>query len=104
LAGKHAKSKSKYGKLIWALAFWFIVYFALFTSFMSMIDGESGQQVSRRIANLPYIMWVVTFNFGFILAFVIIDAEFTGSGTTVPKLFDAINANGLVLFLVVRAH
>lgn len=72
---------------------------------MSVIDGEGGQQVSRRIANLPYIMWVITFNFGFILAFVIIDAEFigNGSGTTVPKIFDAVNANGLLLFLVVCA-
>ncbi|KAG2183751.1 hypothetical protein INT43_006762 [Umbelopsis isabellina] len=102
LVKNHAKTKSKYGKLIIALAFWSIVYFALFTIFMSVIDGEGGQQISRRIANLPYIMWVITFNFGFILAFVIIDAEFigNGSGTTVPKLFDAVNANGLLLFLV----
>jgi hypothetical protein len=103
LMGHQRDSKSGYGNLARVLCFWFMIYLALFGLFMNVIDGEDGQQVSRRLANLPYILWVVTFNFGFILAFVMVDIEFLRQGSlpTVPKLFESINTNGLVLFLVV---
>jgi glucosaminylphosphatidylinositol acyltransferase len=70
---------------------------------MMVIDGENGEQVSRRIANLPYVLWVVAFNFGFILIFTMVDIGFSQSNSiaTVPKLFESININGLVVFLVV---
>jgi preprotein translocase subunit SecE len=72
---------------------------------MMVIDGTNGEQVSRRIANLPYILWVVTFNFGFILIFTLVDIGISRSSTvvTVPKLFESININGLVVFLVVSS-
>jgi phosphatidylinositol glycan class W len=70
---------------------------------MNVIDGEGGQQVSRRIANLPYVLWVVAFNFGFILIFAMVDNGFSQSNSmaTVPRLLESINVNGLVIFLVV---
>lgn len=105
VVGKQRRSKSGYGDLVRVLGFWFAIYYALFCLFMKVIDGEDGQQVSRRLANLPYILWVVAFNFGFILIFVMVDIGFSSNNTTatVPKLFEAINTNGLVIFLVVRA-
>ncbi|KAI8576755.1 hypothetical protein K450DRAFT_255432 [Umbelopsis ramanniana AG] len=94
--------QSGYGNLARVLGFWSVVYYALFTLSMVVIDGENGDQVSRRIANLPYVLWVVTFNFGFILIFTMVDIGFSQSSSiaTVPKLFESININGLVVFLV----
>lgn len=102
LVGNKEQVISGYGNLVRVLGFWFAAYYACFTLFMSIIDGEDGQQVSRRLANLPYILWVVAFNFGFILIFVMVDIGFSSSRlATVPKLFEALNINGLFIFLVV---
>ncbi|GAB5593512.1 Glucosaminyl phosphatidylinositol (GlcN-PI) nositol acylation protein [Umbelopsis nana] len=102
LLGNKKQDISGYGNLVRVLGFWFAAYYACFTLFMSIIDGEDGQQVSRRLANLPYILWVVAFNFGFILIFVMVDIGFSSSRlATVPKLFEALNINGLFIFLVV---
>ncbi|KAH8549067.1 GPI-anchored wall transfer protein [Umbelopsis sp. PMI_123] len=101
--GKRDKSQqSGYGNLARVLGFWSVIYYVLFILFMNVIDGEGGQQVSRRIANLPYVLWVVAFNFGFILIFAMVDNGFSQSNSmaTVPKLLESINVNGLVIFLV----
>jgi len=84
-----------------------------------------GLQVSRRMANLPYILWIVAFNTSFILAFYLLDMIFfptrisklkdpsdpsgkrilqedptTSTPKSAPTLLEAINKNGLVIFLL----
>ncbi|KAI9567728.1 GWT1-domain-containing protein [Boletus coccyginus] len=84
-----------------------------------------GLQVSRRMANLPYILWIVAFNTSFVLAFYLLDMIFfptrisklkdpsdpsgkrilqedptTSTPKSAPALLEAINKNGLVVFLV----
>ncbi|KAF8635696.1 hypothetical protein AX15_000321 [Amanita polypyramis BW_CC] len=80
-----------------------------------------GEGVSRRMANLPYIFWVAAFNTSFLFAYFVLDTIFypspetrrsskklkTPSGKTeghlstaaAPPLLDAINKNGLAIFL-----
>ncbi|EGO01208.1 hypothetical protein SERLA73DRAFT_121542 [Serpula lacrymans var. lacrymans S7.3] len=77
-----------------------------------------GLDVSRRMANLTYILWVVAYNTTFILGYLLMDSYFfpaaKGQATakddgkvqsrsklsTSPSLLDAINKNGLALFLL----
>ncbi|PWW71623.1 GPI-anchored wall transfer protein 1 [Tuber magnatum] len=59
--------------------------------------------VSRRLANLPYILWVASFNTAQIAAFYLIErGYFRGAeySDAVPKVLEAFNRNGLAIFLV----
>lgn len=80
-------------------------------------------------ANLPYILWIVAFNTSFILAFYLLDMIFfptrisklkdpsdpsgkrilqedptTSTPKSAPALLEAINKNGLVIFLAVSPN
>lgn len=88
-----------------------------------------GKGVSRRMVNLPYILWIAAFNASFLFAYLILDMIFypspeprnakisnardkeTGKGSSSrqrihnqqpisPPLLNAINKNGLALFLL----
>ncbi|KAG9308307.1 GWT1-domain-containing protein [Chiua virens] len=97
----------------YALVWWF---------FLALI--RHGLQVSRRMANLPYILWVVAYNTSFILAFYLLEMTFfptrisklkdpsdpsgkrilqedptTSTPKSAPALLEAVNKNGLVVFL-----
>ncbi|KAG0185249.1 hypothetical protein DFQ28_009648 [Apophysomyces sp. BC1034] len=74
-----------------ALALW-----SIFGAWMIMHEEND---ISRRMANLPYVMCVVAFNLMFLASFVWVDYknEFQGRG---PPLLDAVNSNGLATFLV----
>ena len=79
-------------------------------------------------ANLPYILWIVAFNTSFILGFYLIDMIFfptrtsklkdpldplgkrilqedptASTSNSAPALLEAINKNGLVIFLIVSS-
>ncbi|KAF8336428.1 GWT1-domain-containing protein [Cantharellus anzutake] len=78
--------------------------------------------VSRRLANLPYVLWVAAFNTTVLLGYLLIDTHFfhvkpppsfpyagtsqtfesddTGIERKAPELLEAINRNGLVVFLL----
>ncbi|KAK6340312.1 Glucosaminyl phosphatidylinositol (GlcN-PI) nositol acylation protein [Orbilia blumenaviensis] len=76
--------------------------------------GMINTQISRRIANMPYLCWVAAFNCWQLLAFYLIetvcwgDSESAGgkSGSAAtyeersPRLLRAFNRNGLIIFLV----
>lgn len=63
---------------------------------------------SRRIANFPYVLFVVSFNTFFLGLFVLIDIMFNPAPTekkfdymdSVPLSLEAINYNGLLIFLI----
>lgn len=73
-----------------------------------------GLSVSRRLANLPYMLWVVAFNSGLLFAFALVDvvlfpgfygatdarAEREAYETATSKVLKAYNRNGLAVFLL----
>ncbi|KAI9318449.1 GWT1-domain-containing protein [Dichotomocladium elegans] len=61
-------------------------------------DGSTDLEVSRRMCNLPYVIWVVAFNLSLIVALMWADYFYPIPGRG-PTLLDAINVNGLVTFL-----
>ncbi|CUS13258.1 unnamed protein product [Tuber aestivum] len=59
--------------------------------------------VSRRLANLPYILWVASFNTAQVTVFYLIErAYFRGAeySDAVPRVLEAFNRNGLAIFMV----
>ncbi|KAH9919571.1 GWT1-domain-containing protein [Fomitopsis serialis] len=77
-----------------------------------------GDGVSRRLVNLQYILWIAAYNVSFILGYMCLDLAFFASPLSkstyspysklkvqhdpgsAPALLDAINKNGLALFLL----
>lgn len=59
---------------------------------------------SRRLANLPYILWTVSYNTAFLALYVAVEVLVFGKhyhyGLCVPTSLDAINFNGLAIFLL----
>ncbi|SCU90346.1 LANO_0D08416g1_1 [Lachancea nothofagi CBS 11611] len=58
--------------------------------------------ISRRFANLPYVMWVVSYNTGALSIYCLADKVFgnTSSNCQISPALEAINSNGLFLFLL----
>ncbi|CUS20725.1 LAQU0S01e13256g1_1 [Lachancea quebecensis] len=58
--------------------------------------------VSRRFANLPYVLWVVSFNLGALSLYCLVDKIFENSaiGYETSVSLEAMNSNGLFLFLL----
>ncbi len=94
--------------LVWS-GIWTALYF-LVTDY----SYGAGLTVSRRLANLPYVLWVVSFNMVQILCFCLIDtvffpafynatdvrAEREAHDTAASRVLRAYNRNGLALFLL----
>ncbi|ORY90902.1 GPI-anchored wall transfer protein 1 [Leucosporidium creatinivorum] len=63
-----------------------------------------GGHVSRRVANLPYVIWIAAFNTSFIFLYLLIhtwaSSRPLARAAGAPAIFDAFNRNGLVVFLV----
>ncbi|KAJ3996219.1 GWT1-domain-containing protein [Lentinula boryana] len=90
----------------------------------SLFKLDGGNGVSRRMVNISYIFWICAYNVSFILAYLVLDMVFFPSPSTTRKskkqldgtsissspaaspaaiphpLLDAVNKNGLVVFLV----
>ena len=93
----------------WA-AFWVLSYYVV-SDYRGLGIG-----VSRRLANLPYVLWVSAFNTSQLGAFYLvetlllskrqtgIDDEKEAYKLNTPKILDAFNRNGLVVFLVVSCQ
>ncbi|EGW33380.1 GPI-anchored wall transfer protein 1 [Spathaspora passalidarum NRRL Y-27907] len=56
--------------------------------------------VSRRLANCAYVLWVVSYNSTMLLGYNLIDKLVTKNNTHSSYLLEAVNNNGLLLFLV----
>ncbi|KAI8375141.1 GWT1-domain-containing protein [Blakeslea trispora] len=55
--------------------------------------------VSRRMANLPYVLWVVAFNVSLLTSIVFVESKTSVKGRG-PPMLDALNINGLFTFLL----
>lgn len=80
----------------------------LFTwSFVSLVANQAivkllPYDVSRRFANLPYVMWVVSFNIAALACFCLVDKIFNNDAANyqTSSMLEAMNSNGLFLFLL----
>ncbi|WVR00286.1 hypothetical protein IAU59_007429 [Kwoniella sp. CBS 9459] len=58
-----------------------------------------GGEVSRRFANTPYVLFIAGYNTLFLLGYLLLETYLPSQHAT-PPLLEAINKNGLVVFLV----
>lgn len=56
--------------------------------------------ISRRLANFPYILWVVSYNSTLLLGYHLIDKYIPHASNKESFLLDSINNNGLLIFLL----
>ncbi|CAD6573310.1 MAG: Glucosaminyl phosphatidylinositol (GlcN-PI) nositol acylation protein [Cyphobasidiales sp. Tagirdzhanova-0007] len=94
--------KPKTGKLMSVIFSYATVWWTVFGVIHLYMPGEWA--VSRRVANSAYVFWVVAFNTSFLLLYLAVDA-FSGTyphstGLAAPALFQALNKNGLPIFLL----
>ncbi|CCF45635.1 GPI-anchored wall transfer protein 1 [Colletotrichum higginsianum] len=99
--------------LLLTMAIWSAVWAGLFFLTTSYSYGD-GLSVSRRLANLPYVLWTAAFNSTQLLAYAMVDTIFFPSSysatdaksekdayeTATSRVLRAYNRNGLFLFLL----
>ncbi|CAL9737620.1 GPI-anchored wall transfer protein 1 [Monosporozyma servazzii] len=81
------------------LLIWFTITFAIARFILSVHP----QNISRRFANLPYTFWIVSFNTGYLAVYCAIDKIFNRMDSeeqTTSTCLEAMNTNGLILFLL----
>ncbi|KAK0731837.1 GPI-anchored wall transfer protein 1 [Lasiosphaeris hirsuta] len=100
-------------RLLFTMAAWSLVWVALYF-FCTDYAWGAGLTVSRRIANLPYMLWVVAFNTLLLTSFCLVDtllfpafysardtrAEKEAYDTATSRVLRAYNRNGLAVFLL----
>jgi phosphatidylinositol glycan class W len=113
LSAAGAATSSKRKTLLLNLAGWSAVWIALYLLCTDYTYG-AGLTVSRRLANLPYILWVVASNSALVLAFCLVDtlmfpafyrapdarAEREAYDAATSRVLRAYNRNGLAVFLL----
>ncbi|KAI9785916.1 MAG: Glucosaminyl phosphatidylinositol (GlcN-PI) nositol acylation protein [Geoglossum umbratile] len=98
--------------LLYTLLGWSALWILLF-NFSTRLKFGLGLQVSRRLANLPYFLWVTAFNTTQLTLFYLIESYFFPPpqspspasesqhySAAVSKVLDAFNRNGLPIFLL----
>lgn len=93
--------KPKPKKLVMILFSWSILFWLGF-----LIVTLCNIKVSRQMANLSYVFWVASFNITYLSLFQSVELYYFKNywksyEKTVPNLAEAINSNGLLIFLVV---
>jgi phosphatidylinositol glycan class W len=102
-------------RLLIQLAIWSSIWIALFTFNSTYVLGlGAGIPVSRRLANMPYVLWVVAFNNAQLLLFCLLETVFFPFVHRAPdksseeergtfatsRIMRAFNKNGLAVFLL----
>ncbi len=109
----NAKAGTQRNTLLMTMAFWAAVWVGLY-HFSTSYSYGLGLTISRRMANLPYVLWVAAFNSVQVLACCVIDTVFFPAFynatdrksekeayyAATSKILRALNRNGLVLFLI----
>ncbi|KAM7209000.1 GWT1 domain containing protein [Naviculisporaceae sp. PSN 640] len=110
---KPLNASSQKRRLLLTMGAWTLVWTALYF-FCTDFKYGAGVDVSRRLANLPYVLWVVASNTALVTAFCLVDviffpafysandarAEKEAYDTATSRVLRAYNRNGLVVFLV----
>jgi phosphatidylinositol glycan class W len=82
------------------LAIWFLIYTGLF----KLTQSEHDFNVSRRLANFPYVVWVCSYNTGFLFLYSLIDKLLSNPNEAysdrISVSLDSINSNGMIIFLL----
>ncbi|XBW35753.1 hypothetical protein QEN19_001323 [Hanseniaspora menglaensis] len=73
-------------------------YSLLLWSINQMVLSLDNFYISRRFANLPYVLWVVSYNLGFLTLYCLVDSLTSVSST--DYILECLNNNGLLLFLI----
>lgn len=85
---------------ITGLLIWFVVYLSAF----NFVSANHEYSVSRRLANLPYVLWVCAYNTGFLTFYALTDKLLDSATSSyeekVPLSLESINSNGMILFLL----
>lgn len=74
----------------------------MWTIFGVWVSAFPTYYVSRRMANLPYIHWVIAFNVTLLSLIVFVQEQLKINGRG-PSMLDALNINGLFTFLLVSS-
>ncbi|KAH0559866.1 hypothetical protein GP486_003614 [Trichoglossum hirsutum] len=112
-SGNDISERSQRRTLLFTLLGWGALWTTLF-EFSTHISFGLGLQVSRRLANLPYFLWVTAFNTAQLTLFCLIEsyfpppqfsraslaAESQHYNAAVSKVLHAFNRNGLPIFLL----
>ncbi|KAI0170269.1 GWT1-domain-containing protein [Pestalotiopsis sp. NC0098] len=99
--------------LLLMLAAWSGIWAALYYISTNPVRG-AGLDVSRRLANLPYVLWIVAFNNAQLFVFCLVDniffpsfynaqdarAEKEAYETATSRVLRSFNKNGLAVFLI----
>lgn len=113
LVSKNTTSGAQRNDLLLALGVWAGIWWSLY-GLMTTYGWGLGLDVSRRMANLPYVLWVAAFNSAAVLVFCIIDTIFFPAFynatdaksekqaylTATSPVARAYNRNGLATFLI----
>ncbi|KAI9462017.1 GWT1-domain-containing protein [Lactarius psammicola] len=81
-----------------------VIYWTLFG--ISRYFHIGGPDVSRRLVNLPYVLWVAAYNTTFLLGYLLLDLAFfptplaKSTPMPAPPLLEAVNRNALAVFLL----
>lgn len=74
------------------------VYTVLCWTLNQLVLHVDKYYISRRFANLPYVLWVVSYNLGFLTSYSFVDVVLVREST--DSMLALINDNGLLLFLM----
>lgn len=108
-----AKAGMQRNTLLMTMGVWSLIWLGLYFLSTDYKFGL-GLSVSRRLANLPYVLWVAAFNSVQLLAFCVVDtiffpafynasdkrAEKEAYDAATSKVLRAFNRNGLAVFLI----
>ncbi|CAI4552046.1 AHL_G0029030.mRNA.1.CDS.1 [Saccharomyces cerevisiae] len=78
------------------------IWSTIFLVISQLVFQYHPYSVSRRFANLPYTLWVITYNLLFLTGYCLTDKIFGNSSEyyKVAECLESINSNGLFLFLL----
>lgn len=80
-----------------------LIWFSIIFLAAEIVINLHPMGISRRFANLPYTLWIVSFNVGYLTIYCVIDKVFNesdGKDSKTSICLEAMNTNGLILFLL----
>jgi phosphatidylinositol glycan class W len=79
------------------------LYWLCLSAWTLLFDADVGFDVSRRLANLPYVVWVIAFNLTLLTALIWVEQQMDVKDNQGPPLLNDLNTNGLATFLIVSS-